>query len=584
MKDFLKFTFATVVGLTIFCCIGGFFMTVWLVSMIALASSSSSSTTVAQEHSVYVLSLSGSVVDNATDDYSSYLQMLRDPDADQPIGLNDIIDNIKKAKENENIDGIYLRGGELACGYAIKKSIRDALLDFKESGKFIIAYAENYGQGSYYLASVADKVYLNSNGSLDWCGMAANVMFYSRLMEKVGVEMQVFKVGTFKSAVEPFIRTSMSEPNKLQYKEMIDGMWSVVREETGASRAKDISTLNEYADRFLGLTAPEELVELGMVDSLIYMQDIKTILTKLTGTEDYHLLHHSDMLSLAQKSENKSKNEIAILYAEGDINDSGNDGIVGKKIVREINKLAKDDDVKAVVLRVNSPGGSAMASEQIWHALTLLKEKKPLIVSMGDYAASGGYYISCVADSIFASPLTLTGSIGIFGLIPNVKKLTDKVGLDIDGIGTNTNSLFQANATYKGLNAEQQRMMQAEINRGYELFVKRCADGRRMTIEQIKAIAEGRVWTGTAGVKIGLVDKIGDVNDAVLAAARKAGIENDYKVSTYSEKEDIFTQIMNKLQGTDNEERALIRKIKQLKQLSERPQIMARMPYEVEIQ
>ena len=203
---------------------------------------------------------------------------------------------------------------------------------------------------------------------------------------------------------------------------------------------------------------------------------------------------------------------------------------------------------------------------------------------MGDYAASGGYYISCVADSIFASPLTLTGSIGIFGLIPNVKKLTDKVGLDIDGIGTNTNSLFQANATYKGLNAEQQRMMQAEINRGYELFVKRCADGRRMTIEQIKAIAEGRVWTGTAGVRIGLVDKIGDVNDAVLAAARKAGIENDYKVSTYSEKEDIFTQIMNKLQGTDNEERALIRKIKQLKQLSERPQIMARMPYEVEIQ
>ncbi len=583
MKDFLKFTFATVVGLIIFSCISGFFMTIWLVSAIALASSGSSST-VAKEHSVYVLDMSGSVVDNATDDYSSYLQMLRNPDADQPLGLNDIINNIKKAKENENIAGIYLRGGSLECGYALKKAIRDALLDFKESGKFIIAYAENYGQGSYYLASVADKVYLNSNGSVDWCGMAANVMFYSRLMEKIGVEMQVFKVGTFKSAVEPFIRTSMSEPNKLQYKEMIDGMWANILAETSLSRNIEVSTLNLYADKFLSLSAPTELVEMGMVDSLIYIQDIKPILTNLTGTDKYHLMHHSDMLSLADKNENKSKNEIAILYAEGDINDSGSDGIVGKKIVREINKLAKDDNVKAVVLRVNSPGGSAMASEQIWHALSLLKEKKPLVVSMGDYAASGGYYISCIADSIFASPLTLTGSIGIFGLIPNVKKLTDKVGLDIDGIGTNTHSLFNADATYKGLNAEQKRMMQAEINRGYELFVKRCADGRGMSVDAIKAIAEGRVWTGNAAVQNGLVDRLGDIKDAVLAAARKAGIEDDYKVSEYSEKEDIFTQIMNKLSGADNEERILIRQIKQLKQLTERPQIMARMPYEIEIQ
>lgn len=541
MKGFWKVVFGTIVGLILF--IGLQFV---LLLIIAGVASSPSSTTLA-EHSVYCLDLKGTLVERVTDDpFSDMFSSVPGYEQEVKIGLEDILANIKLAKEDAHIEGIYLKGGELSMGFASAKQIRDALIDFKESGKWIVAYADSYGQGNYYLASVADKVCLNVDGALAWHGLASSLGFYKGALDKLGVEMQVFKVGTFKSAVEPYINTEMSEANRLQMNVLLGDIWEDMKYAVAQSRNLTSEQLDALADMYMDLQPQEEYVKNRLIDTLMYVQDVDSLLTKLTATEDYNLVSHKKMNNVPRNEKYKT-DRVAVIYAEGDITDDTGDGIVGTKMVKTINEIAEDDDVKAVVLRVNSGGGSAYASEQIWHAMSLLKEKGlPVVVSMGDYAASGGYYISCMADSIFAEPTTLTGSIGIFGLLPNMKGLSEKVGLSFDGVQTNQHGLFQANALYGSMPEVEKQQMQAAIERGYELFTKRCADGRHVSQDSIKVIGEGRVWSGKRAIAIGLVDRLGSLQDAVNSAARMANLD-DYALNTYPEKEDLYTRMLNSM-------------------------------------
>lgn len=599
MRDFLKYTAATVTGIFIFATIGFFLFIFMLAAVIATFSTSSSTIpTTLSEHSVYVLDLKGSVVERSeTDEFESALMTLAGEEPDPEYGLNDILANIRFAKENDKVAGIYLRGGELSMGSTTALAIREALLDFKESGKFIVAYADSYGQNSYYLASCADRLMVNPSGMLDWHGVAVNIEFYSRLLEKIGVEMQVVKVGTFKSAVEPYILTEMSEANRLQYDVLAGDLWTEILAGVSASRNISIDTLNLLADRYMAVQPQEDYVASGLVDTLCYAQDVKAVLEQYTGTEDYKLVSHKEMSAAVQPTLTKAK-KVAVVYAEGEITDDKGDGIVGKDMVKLIDELEADSSIAAVVLRVNSPGGSAYASEQIHHALTLLHQQKPIVVSMGDYAASGGYYISCCADYIFAEKTTLTGSIGIFGLIPNVKGLADWAGLDFDGVKTNKHGDFDTNMILRGMNPEERAMMQAEINRGYDLFTRRCAEGRNMSQDSIKVIGEGRVWSGLRAMQIGLVDEMGNLKDAIEAAAVLANVE-DYEVADYPEPVDEWEEFINMcfssarlvLSPSFRTEKLMenrmgkqaYRALRSLEQISEKPTIQAAMPYVIEI-
>ena len=465
-------------------------------------------------------------------------------------GLDDILASIKKAKENENIKGIYIQASALGSPYASLQAIRNALTDFKESGKFIVAYSDGYTQGLYYLSSVADKVILNPKGMIEWRGIASAPIFYKDLLQKVGIEMQIFKVGTYKSAVEPFIATEMSLANREQVTEFIGSIWGQVV--SGVSDSRNISpdSLNAYADRMLMFYPAEESVKCGLADTLIYKNVPK----------------------------DKSGDIVAVYYASGEITDqsgsaASEDGIVGNKVIRDLRKLKDDKDVKAVVLRVNSPGGSAFASEQIWHAVKELKAEKPVIVSMGDYAASGGYYISCVADTIVAEPTTLTGSIGIFGMVPNVKELADKVGITYDVVKTNKFADF--GNLMRPFNNDEKALMQMMITEGYDTFLTRCA--------------EGRVWTGETAKKLGLVDELGGIDKALDIAVKKANL-NGYTVVSYPEKKDFLSTLLDTKPTNYVESQLMKSKLGDyykdfslLKNLSERSMIQARVPFELNI-
>ena len=595
MKAFFKYAMATVVGLFIFVAIYAFILVMAIIGVASMSASSSVEKT--EAHSVYCIDMNGTVSERVVDDeYASAMKQAFGQDETAKYGLNNLLQNIQIAAEDPNIDGIYLRGGSLAMGRATAEALRRALVDFKQSGKFIVAYADHYSQTSYYLASCADKLFVNSNGSIDWHGLAITMDFYPRMLKKLGIEMQVVKVGTFKSAVEPYILTEMSDANRLQYQVLLDDVWAEQLEAVSASRGISISELNNLADRYMAFQPQADYVTTGLVDSLCYMQDMDTVLTELTGTEDYVLLTSA---CLPQTTKHAVSNEVAVLYAEGDITDESGDGIVGKKMVKEINALAEDDDVKAVVLRINSGGGSAYASEQMHHALMLLKEKKPLVVSMGDYAASGGYYMSCMADYIFAERTTLTGSIGIFGMIPCLAGTADMVGLDFDGVKTNQLADLQSNMVLKGMSKEERALMQAEINRGYDLFTLRCAEGRGMTQDQIKAIGEGRVWSGVRALEIGLVDSIGGIAAAIDKAAELADIDDDYTLTEYPEEEDMMTKLLNAFSSTVaaftpsvSAEKALEMRIgkaaceslKALEKMQKADPIQARIPYDITIE
>ena len=539
----------------------------------------STSNTVLEENTIYRLDLSGVLVDQVTEE-NPFDALLGEMSGQTTttVGLNNVLSNIALAKDNDKVLGIYLRGGNLSAGPASAKALRDALLDFKQSGKFIIAYADSYTQTNYYIASVADKMYLNAVGNIAWDGMTAQKQYMTRLFEKIGIEMQILKVGTFKSAVEPYFRTSMSAEDRKQTEQYLAGIWSEVKTAVAQNRPITVEQLDAYADECMSLQPQHKYVDYGFVDTLVYVQDMDTVLRMYAGTKDYNLLSTRKMTNV-KRAENNATDKVAVLYAEGQIFDSGKEGIVDTEVIKIVKKIHKDDAIKAVVLRVNSPGGSANASEQIWHAVQTLQEKGlPVVVSMGDYAASGGYYISCCADYIYAEPTTLTGSIGIFGTVPNVSKLMDKIGLDIDGVSTNKHSDLTVNALYKGMNKQEFALMQSMVERGYDLFTKRCADGRGVSQEDIKKVGEGRVWLGKDALEIGLVDELGNITNAIAKAAELANL-GEYAIVDYPEKTDPIEELLKMFDTTTPEERLVMK----VREFASKPRIMALTP-EVTIQ
>lgn len=537
----------------------------------------SSSSVTLQDQTVYRLQLKGTLVEQAQEENPFLGLMGQMPyvgsrASQETVGLDNILSNIRLAKNDDKILGIWLDGAELSMAPASAKAIRDALLDFKQSGKWVLASAKSYGQTNYYVASAADRIVLDPTGVVDWNGLSAQKMYFTRALEKLGVEMQILKVGTFKSAVEPYFRTSMSDADRQQTMEFLGGIWDEYKSAVGASRGLSAAQLDALADRFMGLQPAKDQVEAGLVDSLVYTQDMDSLLRVFTGTKDYHLIT-TGMLAQVKRPESKAQDKVAVLYLEGEITDEEGDGIVGTEVIKTFKKIRKDDAIKALVLRVNSPGGSANASEQIWRAVQKIKaDSIPVVVSMGDYAASGGYYISCGADYIFAEPTTLTGSIGIFGTIPNVAKLRDKIGVDVDGVGTNKHSDLEGNMIYKGMNKEEQALMQTMIERGYDLFTSRCAEGRHVEQDYIKSIGEGRVWLGTKGKEIGIVDELGNIDDAIAKAVELAGLET-YRLTYYPEVADPYEELLKLLDNTTEEEKMLIK----VKEFCSKPRVMAKM-------
>ena len=482
----------------------------------------------------------------------------------------------------------------LEASYASLEEIRNALKGFKESGKFIVAYGDIYTQGMYYLASIADKVIVNPQGTIAWQGLASHIIFYKDLLKKVGVEMEIFKVGTYKSAVEPFIATEMSEANREQTTAFLNSTWKRLLEDISASRGMSEDDLKKCADEFMMISPAETYIANGLADTLLYKDGVLNYLKELTGREDDESLRTLSLAEMKNVKRNepldKSGNIIAVYYAYGEIDSSTStdEGINSQKVTNDLRKLREDENVKAVVLRVNSPGGSAFGSEQIWREVSLLKEKKPIIVSMGDYAASGGYYISCVADYIVANPTTLTGSIGIFGMFPNMEKLlTDKLGLHFDGV--KTNQFADMGNMSRSFNAAEKEAMQNYINNGYKLFVERCAEGRGMSVEDIQKIAEGRVWTGATAKELGLVDELGGLDKAIEIASQKADLEA-YSIINYPAQGSFFDTLLkegkeNYIQGKIEESLGeYYHSVKFLQNIKNMDRIQARMPFDLQIQ
>ncbi len=591
MKDFFKFTLATLTGIVL----SGIVLFIIGIATLVGIISSSYTETVVKKNSVMMLDLKGTLVERTQESLEGLLGKFTG-EAGNTYGLDDILASIKKAKENDNIKGIYIQASWLDAPYASLQAIRTALEDFKESGKFVVAYSDNYTQGLYYLSSVADKVMLNPKGMIEWRGLASAPIFYKDLLQKLGIEMQVFKVGTYKSAVEPFTSTEMSPANKEQVTAFIGSTWNQILDGVSASRKIEKDSLNAYADRMLMFYPSDESVKCGLADTLIYQNNVRSYLktlVKINEDDRLPILGLDDMINIKKSvPKDKSGDILAVYYASGEITDydgsaTSDEGIVGSKMIRDLRKLKEDDNVKAVVLRVNSPGGSAFASEQIWHAVKELKANKPVIVSMGDYAASGGYYISCAADSIIAEPTTLTGSIGIFGMIPNVKGLTEKIGLTFDVVKTNKFSDF--GNLMRPVNGDERALLQMMISQGYDLFVSRCAEGRHMTKEGIEKIAEGRVWTGEMAKGIGLVDELGGIDKALEIAARKAELKG-YTIVSYPTKKDILSTLLDVQPNNYVESQVLksqlgdyYKDFNLLRNIKERAMIQARVPFELNV-
>lgn len=545
MKDFLKYTLATIVGIILTSII---ITVICIISLAGMMASEGTSGSV-ENNSVLRIKLDGEVVERAGE--GSPLDFLSQGEQ-TTIGLDQALDAINKAAKNDKVKGIYLEAGSLAAYPADLQEMRQALVEFKESGKWVVAYGDDYSRGAYYLCSVADEVILNPSGMIDWSGMASRPIFFTGLMKKLGVKMQVFKVGTYKSAVEPFINTEMSEANREQVQSYLGSMWNNMQKDVAASRKLSVETLNAFADSTSVLAEANIYVKNKLADKLGYLSDVKEALKQRLELGEDDDLSFTNLADVAANNDldEKLSDEVAVYYAYGEINDSPTKSfnqehsITTKETLTDLQKLRKNKDVKAVVIRVNSPGGSAFASEQIWHEVQLLRAEKPVVVSMGGVAASGGYYISCGANKIFADPTTLTGSIGIFGMIPDASELlTEKLGLSFDVVKTNAMSDFGAMG--RPFNAAESAKLQKYINNGYELFTGRVAGGRGMAQDSVKAVAEGRVWTGEQALKIGLVDKLGNLNDAIKAAAELAEVEK-YTVGRYPSPTPWYMGILDK--------------------------------------
>lgn len=591
MKSFIKYTMATVVGI---------FLTMTLFTIISIISLAGMMATEGmsapiKEKSILRLDLSGTLAERSESNPFAVLM----GEENTALSLEDALLALDKAAKNENIIGVYLEGGAMGANPGMAQELRQALVEFKESGKWVVAYGDSYGKTAYYLSSVADSVLLNPEGNVDFGGMASQIMFYKDVMEKIGVKMQVFKVGTYKSAVEPFICTEMSPANREQVTSYLFSIWTNMLKDVAESRNMEVGKLNSLADSLTMISEASVALNGGLVDKLCYMDGVKAILREKSGLED-----EDDDLVFASvadvaKSETldeKVDEQVAVYYAYGEIVQSQGTGlgmsqehqIVGEKMIKDLQDLREDDDVKAVVIRVNSPGGSAFASEQIWREVCLLKEKKPVVVSMGGMAASGGYYISCAANRIFAEPTTLTGSIGIFGMIPDMSELmTEKIGLKFDVV--KTNEMSDIGTMARPFNEAESAQMQKMINRGYDLFTKRVADGRGMAQDSVKLIAEGRVWTGEQGLNIGLVDELGNLDDAVAHAAELAEVEK-FRAVPYPGVDNPFDQLLKQTKDgyLDSELRELLGEgyavYSLVRNVKDADRIQARMPFEMNIQ
>lgn len=591
MKDFIKNVLATMVGMF------GFFIVMGVIGMMSIIGmiASGNAAQNVEKNSVFVLNLSGTISEQGSENPLSMFT----GDNSLNSGLNDILSSIKKAKANDDIKGIYIEAGALATNYATLQEIRNALADFRKSGKWIVAYGDFYTQGAYYVASVADKVYINPKGVVDWHGIGAQTMFYKDFMAKFGVKWQVVKVGTFKSATETFTEEKMSDANRLQTQTFIDGTWRNVCDAVSKSRGISIDSLNSYADSYLALQATETLMKAKMVDGMMYGDQVKDAvkkIMKLDKDDDIQQLTLSNMLNVKGGKEEGS--EIAVYYASGDIVQDpkaatmfgNNNYIASRKVCKDLEDLMNDDDVKAVVVRINSGGGDAYASEQMWHQMSELRKVKPVVVSMGDYAASGAYYMSAPASWIVAQPNTLTGSIGIFAVIPDFSGLvTSKLGVRFDEVKTNRNSTF-GNLMARPFNAEEKAMLQASVNRGYSLFRQRVAEGRRLPVESVEKIAQGRVWIATDALNIKLVDQLGGIDDAVKKAAQLAKLK-DYYTSDYPAAASWMDNLLNSMSSSgtylDEQLRQTLGDFYQpftmLRSIDKREAIQARIPYAISI-
>ena len=589
MKQFLKYVLATVTGIVLLLVVVGI---LGAISLVGLAAKSAGSTQV-EENSVYTLKLSGIMAERTASNPLAELT----GQVSENLGLDQLLTAIRKAKENEDIKGIYIEAGAFSSDTpASAHAIREALLDFKKSGKWIIAYGDSYTQTTYYISSAADKVYLNPEGMVDWHGLGGESYYIKDLLAKFGVKFQAVKVGKYKSAVEMMTADQMSDYDREQTEAYLNGIWKVMLNDVSKSRKVSVDSLNAYADQMITFAEQKELVNKKMVDKLLYTDEVKgeiKKLLKIDEKEEIKQLTTSEMIDV--KSKKQEGDEVAVYYAYGEIVDSETGSmterehnIVANTVCKDLEKLMNDDDVKAVVLRVNSPGGSAYASEQIWRAVTNLKAKKPVVVSMGGYAASGGYYISCNANYIYTEPTTLTGSIGIFGMFPDVSQLlTQKLGVKFSEVKTNKHSAFGAMS--RPLNAEETALLEQYIDRGYKLFRKRVADGRKLSVEQVEEIAQGRVWLGNDALPIKLVDAVGSLDDAVKKAAELAKLK-EYRTTSYPEEEDWLSDLFNsvtKKSYLDEEMQAALGEyyepLRFVKNLNSQSTIQARLPYIINI-
>ena len=594
MEQFFKSVAATIVGIFAFGVIMIIFGFICLFGMVA----SSSGTPSLLDNSVMVLKLQGEISDKAEEDWLGEIT----GNQFNQLGMNKILSAIHKAKKEDKVKGIYLETGILQTDYATLQEIRGALADFKKSGKWIIAYGDNFSQGGYYLSSVANKVYVNPEGNIDWHGIASQTQYIKDVAAKFGVHFTVVKVGKYKSFTEMYTEDKMSDANREQVSRYINGLWQQILTEVSASRNINKDSLNHYADGIMAFEDSQLLKSRKLVDGFCYYDEIRDVVKKQLGLKSDEKIHQASMddVNAAVEDSNALDDQIAIYYCQGNIVSAASSSlygngqeIVSKQVIKDLQELGDDDNIKAVVLRINSGGGEAYASEQLWRAVSMLNKKKPVVVSMGVMTASGAYYMSMGARYVMAQPTTLTGSIGIFGALPDWSDLmTQKLGFKYDEVKTNRHSSYGTAGSTRHWTPEEIGILQANVNRGYALFRKRVADGRKLPVEQVEQIAQGRVWLGTDAKSIKLVDGLGNLNDAIAKAAQLAKI-SDYGTQEYPASADWMDQLLDRVSGTsgsylDEQLRLtlgdLYKPFMTIRNMKEKEPVQATLPFMLNIQ
>lgn len=594
MKQFFKYVAATIVGLFAFGVIMIFFGFICLIGMVVSSSGAPS----LLDNSVMVLKLQGEISDKAEEDWLGEIT----GNQFNQLGMNKILSAIHKAKKEDKVKGIYLETGILQTDYATLQEIRSALADFKKSGKWIIAYGDNFSQGGYYLSSVANKVYVNPEGNIDWHGIASQTQYIKDVAAKFGVHFTVVKVGKYKSFTEMYTEDKMSDANREQVSRYINGLWQQILTEVSASRNINKDSLNHYADGIMAFEDSQLLKSRKLVDGFCYYDEIRDVVKKQLGLKSDEKIHQASMddVNAAVEDSNALGDQIAVYYCQGNIVSAASSSlygsgqeIVSKQVIKDLQELGDDDNIKAVVLRINSGGGEAYASEQLWRAVSMLNKKKPVVVSMGGMTASGAYYMSMGARYVMAQPTTLTGSIGIFGALPDWSDLmTQKLGFKYDEVKTNRHSSYGTAGSTRHWTPEEIGILQANVNRGYALFRKRVADGRKLPVEQVEQIAQGRVWLGTDAKSIKLVDGLGNLNDAIAKAAQLAKI-SDYGTQEYPASADWMDQLLDRVSGTsgsylDEQLRLtlgdLYKPFMTIRNMKEKEPVQATLPFMLNIQ